>query len=103
MNWLVLLLALSLTGCYEMLPPAPQAQQVTFKLVWPWDSSVIYLAGDRVTMPEFIPGGPIYESLKDKNIGIQPPSLVAGTDRQTYYSSPSTGWENWWKWVAAQQ
>lgn len=102
----ILIAALLLISCYDITPPATHQQgitTITFKVAWPWDSSITYAKGYEVTMPQFAPGGAIYESLRDKNVGIQPPSLIAGTTQQTYYSSPSAGWEQWWKWVGSQQ
>ena len=102
-RYAILLLIVSLSACYAMLPPAPPPEQFVTRIIWPWDSTITYSKGDMATMPQFLPGGPIYKSLQDENLGIQPPSFTAGTNQQTYYSTPTNGWENWWILSGTQQ
>ena len=90
----------ALLGCYNIM--APSMQTVSYKTEWPWDSTKQYFKGDMVTMPQFLPGGPIYRSLQDKNMGIEPPSLDT-TGQPTYYSSPSPDWQNWWILAGSQE
>ena len=107
MRWISLAILLSLSACYYQTPEAnsvdPTDGPPSVKLIWPWDSSATYSKGEKVSMPEYTPGGPIYESLKDDNKGIQPPTRIVmdgdtagpvGSQLPGY--TPSSGWQDWW-------
>ncbi len=107
----IVVAVLLLASCYDITPPATQGPGTfAVKVAWPWDPSTTYAKGDEVTMPEFAPGGPIYESLADGNKGVEPPSLVVVSGdvygpvgSQLPWIVPTPGWEQYWKLVAIQQ
>jgi hypothetical protein len=100
---------LLLTACYDPgLMPGAHEQPVTttYRIAWPWDASIVYSKGDPVTRPENLPGGPVYTSQQDENIGQCPPSLIVGSDppRQVWGATQATpGWEAWWRQTGVQQ
>jgi len=108
----VLPIVVSLMGCYQMLPIAPQSSPppFTYRVAWPWEVGTVYVKGDVVTMPVFAPGGPIYESLQDGNVGVEPPTRIGSNldvwgneGDQLPWRTPTEGWEKWWKLIALQE
>lgn len=109
MRKLVLIAAVLFTlilpaSCYN--PLTPSLPSFSFKIAWPWDSTIIYAKGDRVTMAEFIKGGPIYKSLQDGNVRIWPPTMIAGSNPPqivSWMTSSTQGWEIWWTLMPERQ
>ena len=85
------LVLLILASCYQS---APDPEAFTYRIVWPWDSAINYAKGDMVTQPAFTEGGPMYESLQDDNLAMEPPRDPAWPDYP-----PTPGWELWWRHV----
>lgn len=106
MKTILALLAFSvLASCSDPALINTTRAQPTFvlKIAWPWDPSVTYSKGDFVTMPEFTTSGPIYRSLQDGNVGIEPPSMIVDPNdafgpvgAQLPGTVPTAGWQAWW-------
>jgi hypothetical protein len=102
----ILALTLLLSSCYAMtsIPEVKQSEGPHYSIVWPWDSRVVYAKGEKVTMPEFYDNGPIFQSLQDNNLDIQPPgyctsdtSIFAPAGSQLPYIIPDINWQSYWK------
>jgi hypothetical protein len=103
----ILLLSV-LIGCYDSsLINTKQSQEAppVYKIAWPWDPDLTYAKGDAATMPEYdAQKGVIYESKKDGNKGIQPPSriVIEGSiygkvGDELPWIIPTPGWSDWWE------
>lgn len=69
----VILAILFLVSCYDIALAPAQNGTLHIVLGWPWDSTIVYNAGDCVTMPPFTQTGPEYQSLQNDNLGHEPP------------------------------
>jgi len=103
---LILCVLLLLIGCYDPTSGSAKsigdAPSVGLQVALPWSASVTYSKGDLVTMPEWTLGGPIYESLQDGNIGVEPPGVnVQGDGWKPMAGAP--GWAAWWRLAPERQ
>ena len=105
----IFIACLSFLACYAPIQDKQDDLAPVITLAWPWDYDHIYAKGDRATMPEFSPGGPVYESIVNGNKGIQPPSkIVSDTGmfgepgEEFSYMPADPNWRKFWKYYGEQ-